>query len=730
MRDIIANGIIEAKFSNRSVAKPIFTIIKDRNLQDDVAEIVVEIIALGINNTKALTSVLTMIGNRVYSLLEIEETDIEKIIRLGGAFIDVTTKLNLTNIKKYAVIEKDAQEQWFLVITDETFQNIIKDYAMPKLKANLGYQEWLGPVMNVADRKIDIVKKARRYGLLSKYRKTQMPDVYDALNALGQTEWKINTDMLSILDIPANNTNLIPQPISKDDKKRALTAINKNERTAIWLADIKFKQYVENGYEDAKAEHFANKNADDLKNEKNKPYKDIISVWSKEKDFRTCLDVATKYGNDTLNFLYSCDSRGRVYCFNQSFLNPQGADHAKALLKFANPKPISTYDFYVTIANHAGQDKLSYDDRIEWVKANEINILEVGVNPWSEYSMSWMNETGIAQEAKSKFQFIAAAQEYVKLIKWIEDGNNQDDFLCSIPVAYDATNSGLQILSAIGRDETVAPHVNITKTDKPGDIYKFIGTNAWDAIVEAIPSLKPINKNDKVVRKFVKRNVMTKNYAATRYGMGLQQWDDKPDEKDDSTGIWNKLSFEDCKLLGGIVYDTCSQYLPLAHQLMETMKTAVSYTTKSVVSWKLPSGFTAFQSKDKSERNQVKVTIGNVKPQLVYYTFTDKPNKAQHRSAIAPDVVHSIDAWLLVSIINKLPTDANLAFVHDAFGSDSCYGSDIQDVAKECYYTVSSRTVMENILLQISGFSNDCPALPAAGNWKPEELFEADYLVC
>ena len=188
------------------------------------------------------------------------------------------------------------------------------------------------------------------------------------------------------------------------------------------------------------------------------------------------------------------------------------------------------------------------------------------------------------------------------------------------------------------------------------------------------------------------------------------------------------LTRPECIELGAIVYDTCSEYLVKAHELMETMKVAIGYNTKSVVTWKLPDGFTAFQVKDKSTESQVRVTIGTNKPQLIYYKFNDIPNTVRHKLAIAPDIVHSVDSWLLRLVVNKLPNDANLAFVHDQFGSDSCYGEDIQIAAKESYYEVSSRTVMENILLQVSGGVEI--DLPEPGKWNQEEIWAADYIVC
>ena len=116
--------------------------------------------------------------------------------------------------------------------------------------------------------------------------------------------------------------------------------------------------------------------------------------------------MAKSHGDKTLNFLYNCDSRGRIYCFNGNYLTPQGSDVAKALLEFANPKPVSVEDLCIVIANHAGQDKLSFNDRLQWVNDNQDYILEVGSNTWSEISMEWLKETGIASETKSRLQFI------------------------------------------------------------------------------------------------------------------------------------------------------------------------------------------------------------------------------------------------------------------------------------------------------------------------------------
>ena len=175
-------------------------------------------------------------------------------------------------------------------------------------------------------------------------------------------------------------------------------------------------------------------------------------------------------------------------------------------------------------------------------------------------------------------------------------------------------------------------------------------------IGDAVALKKPVDKlsnlpvGDKSWRSICKRNVMTKNYAATRYGMGLQQWEDKPEKNDDtSTGqVWHTLTQQECRVLGEKTYDTCAEHLEKAHELMETMQEAVSYNDNAVVSWTLPDGFTAFQAKPKlGDKERVGVVIGGQSIKLVIYKPTKNADKRAHRSAIAPDVVHSFDACLL-----------------------------------------------------------------------------------
>ena len=712
-----------AKYGNRSYTRNVLKLSKEREQVRDIAEASLEVVAFSIANNIPLTATCRKVATRIFRILEIEESqDDTVVIKTGADFIDMMAQCDLVKAERFNVIDDDGKVQYFLMPTDEGFVEYIIEHSAGSLRANNGITPWTGPTLHVGEHRLDIVKSARRHGLLSNYRYSEMPDYYLTLNRLNETPWVVNKALLEAVQGSPVASKLLPVVISAEDRKDALAALNKADRTALWLSEIRFKQLVEKEFDEEAAEAISKKSADEWKMEKQFEHLEVISAWSKRMDFERCVRLANEYGEDELHFIYNADSRGRIYAL-QHGLNPQGDDFAKAMLHFAAPKPVSIWDLYVCIANHAGQDKASYDERVQWVQDNADNIYTVGADLWSAEAQAWLEESGVMSEKKSKWQFVAAAMEFSRLHDHLREGHSEDTFLCRVPVGYDATNSGLQILSAIGRDEVIAPLVNITDTPKPGDVYQYVG----DAVAEIheIEALKGFKAGEKIWRKICKRNVMTKSYAATRVGMGDQQWEDR---KDHGCPITADLSVSECRQLGATVYDACETKLLRAAALMGCMRDAMSDINGSIVQWKMPNGFTAFQVKDKSKKEQVKVRIGDVKRiDLVFYTFTDTPHIQKHKFAIAPDMVHSIDAWLLTMIVNDLPKDANLAFIHDQFSSDSSHGEDIQSAARGAYELASSRTVFQALISQASG---DDVELPEAGEWDPKELRNASYLVC
>ena len=720
---MIADELTKLRINRPSISRTIHRQMIDEGRELEASTIIFDRLCYGIKEGKALTQLCASIGSVLIPKFHDSEISKGKVIKFGSHMVDAAAKAKLITIKKYRIMENKGHQQWFVASADKDFTEFVVSRYVPTLRADNGPTEWLNHTLKVNGVSIPIVKNMKHYSMQHHYTIDQMPEVYNALNKLNRTTWKVNKDMFRLLSEARESEidSFITPNITDKQKDSALARINKTNRVALWLSEVKFKLFIDQGYAVNKATSFAAKEINEFKKVKQFEPLNVISQWSKRAEQTSVMSIAKHYLDKDLNFIYNCDTRGRSYC-TQQFLSPQGSDIAKALLCFSNPKPVSTYDLMITIANHAGQDKVSYADRVQWVQDNQDMIYNVGSNPWSSLSLNWLIENGIDRESKSKLQFIAACNEYAKLLDWIADGNNQDEFLSHISVGWDATNSGLQILSLLGRDETIAPYVNIVNTPKPGDIYQYIGDIV--AKTHDIKKLREFNSGEKIWRKICKRNVMTKCYAATRRGMGDQHWEDR---KTYGNPITDSLKISECNRLGEVVYDTCIKELPKASELMQTYKDVVNTSKSPLVTWRLPNGFTAFQYKSVSKDNGIYCSIDGIDIKLKYYYDTGISNPLKHQYGIAPNITHSYDAWLLMGIVNDMPEDANLHFIHDQFSTDSCYGSTIQECAKVNYEIIGSRTILKAILEQVAG---EPVELPKPGLMKLEDVRSAEYIVC
>lgn len=88
-------------------------------------------------------------------------------------------------------------------------------------------------------------------------------------------------------------------------------------------------------------------------------------------------------------------------------LSCQGADTTKALLCFANGKPLGS-EGWKWLAVHGagltGNDKISFEDRVNFILDNEDVILAIAENPYD--NRQWLGETG-DHEMDKPWQFLA-----------------------------------------------------------------------------------------------------------------------------------------------------------------------------------------------------------------------------------------------------------------------------------------------------------------------------------
>ena len=209
--------------------------------------------------------------------------------------------------------------------------------------------------------------------------------------------------------------------------------------------------------------------------------------------------LAEKNLNKPFYHLYNLDFRGRIYP-NTAFLHEQSSDNAKGILLLDEPVPLGQDGYYwlsVHTSNMWGNDKVSLDDRAKWVQENLDEILSYANDPLN--NLGWM-------KADKPFCFLACCCEIDMISNWHGDGFNTEDFPSCLPIYIDGSNNGVQHLVAMSKDDEVAPLVNLTPSDLPGDVYMFIAEHVWKRIEQMYNELDKdtINKFDDVFNTALK----------------------------------------------------------------------------------------------------------------------------------------------------------------------------------------------------------------------------------
>ncbi|KIU29308.1 hypothetical protein SR41_04685 [Sphingomonas melonis] len=232
---------------------------------------------------------------------------------------------------------------------------------------------------------------------------------------------------------------------------------------------------------------------------------------------------------------HNMDFRGRVYAVPH--FNPQRSDHIKALFHFADAVPLGPDGgrwLMIHLANCGDFGKVSkksMDDRVQWVRDNEADVIACAANPYATY--------GIWGEADSPFCFLQACFEYAA---WKLTGYSEE-FASTIAVALDGSCSGLQHYSAITRSAEEAYHVNLLPRETPGDIYNVVADAARPTLeakaneCEASARIVSVGFG----RSDVKSNVMTYFYGSGKFGMRDQHMKQTMRPESDAVALGEKV---------------------------------------------------------------------------------------------------------------------------------------------------------------------------------------------
>ena len=492
----------------------------------------------------------------------------------------------------------------------------------------------------------------------------RMAPCYEAVNTAMTTPWKINTKVLTVLDtmwqeeikvqcLPPQ-ADLPPPACPKCNQ-----VITDEERLNKSHPCLKDKQVLFNWKRLSLHTHLQNH-----------------SAFSKRLIIYKLLWVANIFKDEeAIYFPYQTDFRGRLYAVPQ-ILNPQGSDPAKALLTFAEGKPINDKEasdwLAIHVANTYGNDKLPFAERVQWVHDNTAMIQAIAADP--------IENRHLWTDTDSPWCFLAACLEWSKFSK------QGYGYISHLPIAQDGTCSGLQHYSALLRDEVGGDAVNLTPADKPNDIYRVVA----ERVIEVLNTRFTDPSSDDyrlaqewlcagvINRKLTKRSVMTLPYGSTLWSCKdyIREYVEEVREHSPNLIPWElaqkhvseggegfseeeRLAFnlkaeeegvnaamdevagdptnKACTWLAKIVWECIGNTVIAATEAMKWLKDtakAIACDTEDglPLAWTTPTGFLVVQHYKKTEERRIKTHLSGA---LVY--SKDKESKTKKTVTISPD---------------------------------------------------------------------------------------------
>jgi len=399
---------------------------------------------------------------------------------------------------------------------------------------------------------------------------------------------------------------------------------------------------------------------------------------------------------------WSYDYRGRAYPI-PSFLTPQDTDFGKSLIKFAD-EALITEDgmkwLAFQVATTYGLDKATMEERLAWVeKPENIQLIKrVATAP--------LDNIGDWETADEPWQFAAACEEYYAVVI------AKSRLSTGLPVATDATCSGLQILAGLARDKSTASLVNVIPSDKPQDAYKVIADKSLEHIPER---LRPYWD-----RKKTKRCVMTIPYNAKPFSNRQYIRDAFKDidievDNDELTGIVKA------------VRDAMEAVVPGPMKVMRWIETEVSNAIKegaTEITWVTPSGFRVNQRLMKYDHKNVELHLmGRCRIKVI--DGEKGVDLRHHKNATAPNLIHSLDASLLHLSATKF--NAPIALIHD---SVLCRATDMTNLSTLVRDTYMHLFAEHDFLKDFAQAINAKTEPPIIGDLEPESVIESTYFFC
>lgn len=436
-------------------------------------------------------------------------------------------------------------------------------------------------------------------------------------------------------------------------------------------------------------------------------------------EFNQTLKYLREYAADTLYFPTYFDWRGRLYF--RSRINPQSTDFVKAVLQFANKKPLGKRGLYwlkVHTATCYGYDKKLFDARAVWADEN-LHMLRDCVDNTVD--------SDAFRGADSPWCFYVAARELLAAI----DSGKPEEFLSGVPVAMDATCSGMQHLSAILRDPVGGMFTNLlpNRGDEKEDIYAGVAAVAISSIQKDRENLEQAAFwiDSGVSRGDAKRPVMTYVYGGTLMScteyvfLSMQE---RGLEKTENFSQFKLAAYLSRHLRKGI-----ESAVPSSAECMRYLRELAGKMPEAeAIRWVTPAGFPVIQHYAKEE--VVRLNLPAIGVKLHMTRFDDSQlNRPRCVNGIAPNFVHSLDSAHLVRVINAF--DGCLVPIHDSFATHACDVDEMHRVLRSEFVSMyTQHDPLDNLTKIVQAYVEEEIVPPVKGSLNLNKVLESEFFMC
>ena len=416
---------------------------------------------------------------------------------------------------------------------------------------------------------------------------------------------------------------------------------------------------------------------------------------------RMTMEVVREFKDIVYYIPWSFDYRGRIYPI-PNLLTPQDTDFGKSLILFNEGAKITKKGMEwikFQLSTSYGLSKATMEERIAWIDDYENRALVERV---------WRDPIGnIAdwENADEPWLFLAACNEWYEL-------HYEHRTHTHLPVAVDATCSGLQILAGLAKDASTARMVNVLGSDKPQDAYATIASRSMEAIPER---LRPYWD-----RKTTKRSVMVIPYNAKPYS-NRSYIREAFKEK----GI--DVDKDELTACVSAVRASMNIVVPGAMDVMKWIEKEVARYIKSgkeEIKWTTPSGFVVKQRLMKYESTRIKTQLMGT-CRMTIAGAESGVDLNHHKNATAPNLIHSLDASLLH--MATIETTFPIALIHDSVlcrATDMCK---LSTLVRKTYMTLfAEHEPLTDFALAIGAEENP----PIIGDLEPSEVIDSQYFFC